>query len=41
VAAGIAAGRYTIAESMALNVAAFIGGAAISAMWVVLEGHQG
>ena len=40
VKAGIAAGRYDVTESMALSVASFISGTALSAMWMVLEGHQ-
>jgi hypothetical protein len=40
VKAGIAAGRYDVTESMALSVASFMTGAALSAMWMVLEGHQ-
>jgi hypothetical protein len=41
IAAGIAAGRYTIPASMQLSVASFMAGATVSAMWMVLEGHQG
>jgi AcrR family transcriptional regulator len=39
-AAGIAAGRYTVTSGMELSVAALMMGTVISAMWMVLEGHQ-
>ena len=40
VSAGIAAGRYDIDESMTPGVASLVIGATVSAMWMVLEGHQ-
>lgn len=41
VATGIASGRYDLGKAKPLNVATFLSGATISAMWMVLEGHQG
>ncbi|WP_433679719.1 TetR/AcrR family transcriptional regulator [Nocardia sp. CA-119907] len=41
VAAGIAAGRYTVGAGMELGIASMLMGTVISAMWMVLEGHQG
>jgi len=40
VSAGISAGRYNIATSDIDSVASMVLGATISAMWMVLEGHQ-
>ncbi|MFX0579244.1 TetR/AcrR family transcriptional regulator [Nocardia nepalensis] len=40
VAAGIAAGRYTVAAGAELSIASMLMGTVISAVWVVLEGHQ-
>jgi AcrR family transcriptional regulator len=40
VSAGISAGRYKIATSDIDSVASMVLGATISAMWMVLEGHQ-
>lgn len=37
---GINAGRYTIDQTKAESVASLIMGATISAMWMVLDGHQ-
>lgn len=37
---GIESGRYTVSPVMALSVAAMVTGAVVSAMWMVLEGHQ-
>lgn len=41
VADGIAAGRYTVGAGMELGIASMLMGTVISAMWMVLEGHQG
>ena len=38
--AGVAAGRYAISPSSVDSVASLVLGATISAMWMVLEGHQ-
>jgi AcrR family transcriptional regulator len=38
--AGVAAGRYVIGPSSVESVASMVIGATISAMWMVLEGHQ-
>jgi AcrR family transcriptional regulator len=38
--AGVAAGRYVIGPSNVESVASMVIGATISAMWMVLEGHQ-
>lgn len=40
VAAGIAAGRYFVTAGTELSVASMLMGTVISAMWMVLEGHQ-
>lgn len=40
VSIGIAAGRYTVAVSMVPTIASLVIGATVSAMWMVLEGHQ-
>ncbi|MGV9818928.1 TetR/AcrR family transcriptional regulator [Nocardia xishanensis] len=40
VAAGIEAGRYVIAPGAELGVASMLMGTVISAMWMVIEGHQ-
>jgi AcrR family transcriptional regulator len=40
ISAGVAAGRYTISSSSVGSVASLVLGATISAMWMVLEGHQ-
>jgi AcrR family transcriptional regulator len=40
-AEGIASGRYDITEAKVLSVAGFISGTTVSAMWMVLDGHQG
>jgi AcrR family transcriptional regulator len=40
VKAGIATGRYAVTEAMTLSVASLMSGATISAMWMVIEGHQ-
>lgn len=40
VAAGVAAGRYTMTAGTELSVASMLMGTVISAMWMVLEGHQ-
>lgn len=37
---GIAAGRYSIDESMVLSAASLMIGATVNAMWMVLDGHQ-
>ena len=38
--AGIAAGRYHVGESTTPSIASLVIGATVSAMWMVLEGHQ-
>jgi hypothetical protein len=38
--AGVARGRYVIGPSSVESVASVVIGATISAMWMVLEGHQ-
>ena len=38
--AGIAAGRYNIGASSIDSIASLVLGATVSAMWMVLEGHQ-
>jgi AcrR family transcriptional regulator len=38
--AGLAAGRYTIGSSNVDSVASLVLGATVSAMWMVIEGHQ-
>jgi hypothetical protein len=38
--AGIAAGRYHVEESMTPSIASLVIGATVSAMWMVLDGHQ-
>ena len=38
--AGIAAGRYAIGPSSVESVASLVLGATVSAMWMVIEGHQ-
>jgi AcrR family transcriptional regulator len=38
--AGIATGRYNIGAASIDSVASLAGGATVSAMWMVLEGHQ-
>lgn len=38
--AGIVAGRYSVDASMAPSIASLVIGATVSAMWMVLEGHQ-
>jgi AcrR family transcriptional regulator len=38
--AGIAAGRYAIGSSSVQSVASLVLGATVSAMWMVIEGHQ-
>ena len=38
--AGVAAGRYVIGPASVESVASMVIGATISAMWMVLEGHQ-
>jgi AcrR family transcriptional regulator len=40
IAAGVAAGRYAISPSSIDSVASLVLGATVSAMWMVLEGHQ-
>ncbi|MEU9330848.1 hypothetical protein AB0D91_45160 [Streptomyces canus] len=40
-AEGIASGRYDVSESKALSVAGPISGTTVSAMGMVLDGHQG
>ncbi|MFE2994558.1 TetR/AcrR family transcriptional regulator [Nocardia sp. NPDC059246] len=40
VAAGIASGRYVVAPGMELSIASMLMGTVVSAMWMVLEGHQ-
>jgi AcrR family transcriptional regulator len=40
ISAGVAAGRYAIGPSNVNSVASLVLGATISAMWMVLEGHQ-
>lgn len=37
---GIAAGRYDVPPAMEMGVASMVMGATISAMWIVLEGHD-
>ncbi|WP_062989750.1 TetR/AcrR family transcriptional regulator [Nocardia anaemiae] len=41
VAAGVAAGRYVITPGTEVSIASMLLGTTISAMWTVLEGHQG
>lgn len=38
---GIAAGRYAVPRAMELSVASLMLGATVSAIWMVMEGHQG
>jgi hypothetical protein len=38
--AGIATGRYNIGTASIDSVASLVAGATVSAMWMVLEGHQ-
>lgn len=38
---GMAGGRYSVDARLRLSVASLMIGAAVSAMWMVLEGHQG
>ncbi|HUO40429.1 MAG TPA: helix-turn-helix domain-containing protein [Mycobacterium sp.] len=38
--AGIAVGRYHVDESMTPSIASLVIGATVSAMWMVLDGHQ-
>ena len=40
ISAGVAAGRYAIDPSSIESVASLVLGATISAMWMVIEGHQ-
>lgn len=40
ISAGVAAGRYDIGPASVDSVASLVLGATISAMWMVLEGHQ-
>ncbi len=40
VGAGIADGRYRVDESLTPGIASLVIGATVSAMWMVLEGHQ-
>jgi len=40
VQAGIEAGRYAVQAGLELSVAALVMGTGLSAMWMVLEGHQ-
>lgn len=40
VSTGIAAGRYPLNASKAPSIASVVIGATVSAMWMVLEGHQ-
>jgi AcrR family transcriptional regulator len=40
ISAGVAAGRYAIGPSSIDSVASLVLGATVSAMWMVLEGHQ-
>lgn len=40
VAAGVAAGRYSYTPGSELSVASMVLGTVLSAMWMVLEGHQ-
>jgi hypothetical protein len=40
ISAGVAAGRYAISPSSVESVASLVLGATVSAMWMVLEGHQ-
>lgn len=40
VRAGIASGRYAVGEGREMSVASLLTGAVISALWMVLEGHQ-
>lgn len=39
--AGIGAGRYAVTAGQALSIVSLVLGAVVSAMWMVLEGHQG
>jgi AcrR family transcriptional regulator len=41
VEAGITTGRYAVAPALSLSIASLLMGAVVSAMWMVLEGHQG
>jgi AcrR family transcriptional regulator len=41
VAAGVATGRYVVPAGMELSIASLLMGTVVSAMWMVLEGHQG
>jgi AcrR family transcriptional regulator len=41
VTTGIRSGRYAVTEAMQLSVASLLMGTTLSAMWMVLEGHQG
>lgn len=38
--AGIESGRYAVVPGMQLSIASMVLGAGVSAMWMVLEGHQ-
>jgi hypothetical protein len=40
ISAGVTAGRYAIGPSSIESVASLVLGATISAMWMVIEGHQ-
>ena len=40
ISAGVAAGRYAVGPSSVDSVASLVLGATVSAMWMVLEGHQ-
>jgi AcrR family transcriptional regulator len=40
ISAGVAAGRYSIGPASIDSIASLVLGATISAMWMVLEGHQ-
>ena len=40
ISTGIAAGRYNIGTASIDSVASLVAGATVSAMWMVLEGHQ-
>jgi AcrR family transcriptional regulator len=40
ISTGIAAGRYNIGTASIDSVASLVSGATVSAMWMVLEGHQ-
>lgn len=38
---GISTGRYSVETGMQLSIASLVMGGAVSAMWTVLDGHQG